>query len=48
MSICVWLYMFYVYTVEHPAWKKGSVAEGQLLISFFSIKPHFLYRLQID
>jgi len=25
--------------------KKGFVAEGQLLISLFSIKPHFLLRL---
>ena len=25
--------------------KKGSVAEGQLLISLFSIKPHFLLTL---
>jgi len=32
----------------HLAWKKGSVAEGQLLISHFSIKLHFLSRLEID
>jgi len=28
--------------------KKGSVAEGQLLISLFSMKPHFLIGLQTD
>jgi len=28
----------------HLAWKKGSVAEGQLLIR----KPHILLRLEID
>jgi len=28
----------------HLAWKKGSVAEGQLVI----IKTHFLLRLEID
>jgi len=37
-----------VYAVAHLAWKKGSVAEGQLLILLFSIKSHFLLRLEID
>jgi len=32
----------------HLAWKKGSVTEGQLLISLFSIKLHFLLRLEND
>jgi len=34
--------------VVHLPWKKGSVAEGQLLLSLFSIKLHFLLRLVID
>jgi len=36
------------WAVTHLAWKKESVAEGQLLISLFNIKPHFLLRLEID
>jgi len=28
--------------------KKGSVSEGQLLISLFSIIPHFLLKLEVD
>jgi len=28
--------------------KKGSAAEGQLLISLFSINRHFLLRQEID
>jgi len=28
--------------------KKGSVTEGQIFISLFSIKPHFLLRLEIN
>ena len=34
-------------SVAHLAWKKGSVTEGQLLISLFSMKLHFLLRLEI-
>ena len=34
--------------MAHLAWKKGSVAEGQLLISHFSIKLNFLLGLEID
>jgi len=37
-----------MHTVADLAWIKGSVAEGQLLISLFSIKPHFLLKLEID
>jgi len=33
------------HAVAHLAWKKGSVTKGQLLISLFSIKPHFLLTL---
>jgi len=39
---------FHVYPGAHLAWKNGSVAEGQLLISLFSVKLHFLLRLEID
>jgi len=28
--------------VAHLTWEKGVCQEGQLLISLFSIKPHFL------
>ena len=36
------------YAVAHLAWKKRSVAEGYFWISLFSIKPHFLLRLEIN
>jgi len=36
------------YPVADPVWKKGSVTDSQIFISCFSIKPHFLLRLEID
>jgi len=42
---CSWVSML---AVAHLAWKKGVFRRGAGLISFFSIKLHFLLRLQTD